>query len=195
MTTTFENAKVGDRVYSLRLGRFLPIKRIDDSYCLPIVLGAGCTEYYLGYDGCAESGKVLGQTYFWDKPTIIAPEQPKPKREAPSVDTLVEVRDCDHHEWIKRYSSGKLEGDRLFCFVCGATSKTEDSYTAWSQWRIAEDNDGWIEWNGSKCPIAPWKMVRVKFANGKEDNVKAAEISWDGEYNTDWKIIAYKVAT
>lgn len=124
----------------------------------------------------------------------ISQPQPKPKREAPPVDTLVEVRDYDHHEWIKRYSSGKLAGDRLFCFVCGATSKTEDAYTAWSQWRIAEDNGGWIEWNGGDCPVAYHTNVRVRLGGGQEKEDIAGHWLWKKCYS-EAQIIAYKVVT
>lgn len=167
MTTTFENAKVGDRVYSLVLGRHLEIIRIDDNYCLPIVLSAGNTHYHIGYDGCGANGKVVGQMYFWDKPEIIAPTKPEHKREAPPVDTLVEVKGV-YDSWIKRYSAGRISsGGYLACWNDGKTSRTADGDTSeWKEWRIP--NDGWIEWHGGKMPVANMTKVDVRHRNGKE---------------------------
>lgn len=149
MTTTFENAKVGDRVYSLLHGKFLEIVRIDDKYILPIVLQDGSTQRHCALNGEAENSKALGQIYFWDKPTIIAPSKPKPKREAPPIDTLVEVF-YGTSKWQKRYSAGSFDRNGwLDCWRNGATSKTasdiyglgENCVYSFAEWRIAEDNE------------------------------------------------------
>jgi hypothetical protein len=141
MTTTFENAKVGDRVYSLVYG-FGKIRSIgeDDDYPIEVDFDKGISQTF------QLSGKYFhndeNALLFWDKPTIIAPEQPKPAPVAPPVDMLVEVRDFDGYGWKKQYSAGMLDSDGwLSCWDDGRTSKTAGGRTCeWKRWRIVEDN-------------------------------------------------------
>lgn len=53
------------------------------------------------------------------------------------------------------------------------------------------DEDGWIEWNGGKCPVSPSHTVEVKIANNIDyaDNFRW---SYDDSDN-DIKIIAYRL--
>lgn len=135
MTTTFENAKVGDRVYSLVHDKFFVITRIDTECMLQMTITDGMTHRYFDYNG--SHGHATPQLYFWDNPTIIAPERPQ---QAPAVDTLVEVRD-GYESWIKRYSAGSFDNGRLVCWAIGCTSHTANNDTlAWKEWRLIGDN-------------------------------------------------------
>ncbi|WP_293649063.1 hypothetical protein [uncultured Pantoea sp.] len=54
------------------------------------------------------------------------------------------------------------------------------------------DNYGWIEWKGGECPLAPEKVVDVKWRAGGVMTVEAGGRSWthDGKFHD---IIAYRV--
>ena len=54
-------------------------------------------------------------------------------------------------------------------------------------------NDGWIEWHGGECPVAPDTRVEVKFRNGNTDNEEVADLWFWGNANNDGQIIAYRV--
>lgn len=99
MSTTFENAKVGDRVYfddgckrgwgkvdNIDLAMIYSVKvRFDDFWCFNFTV----------------SGRILSgehQVLFWDVPQIIAPEQPKR--------TVKKVLDF----WVNAYRDNSLGG-------------------------------------------------------------------------------------
>lgn len=135
MTTTFEDAKVGDRVYSLVVGRFLEIVDINRHSNYPIRLAGNYACTYSGRHYCAGGD----QTYFWGKPDIIAPNKPLI---IPPVDTLVEVENTQTVRSVKRYSAGRLapDGISLLCWSEGRTSITASSEydtTPWKVWRVA----------------------------------------------------------
>lgn len=135
MTTTFENAQVGDRVYSLIEG-WVTIKAMYKGSKKPVCAG---THWYK-LDGYYADGDGGMQILYWDVPEIITPKQTK---QAPPVDTLVEVILADMTT-LRRYSSGKFDDNgRLMCYQYGATSKTADSesWSAWDKWLIVEDAD------------------------------------------------------
>ena len=78
--TTFENAKVNDRVYSLQYGwgiieeinifnNFQLNVKFDDYYC-------GSYNYY-----GLEYRNIKQRDLYWDRPEIIAPEKPKMTKE------------------------------------------------------------------------------------------------------------------
>ena len=137
MTTTFESAKVGDRVYSLVHDKFFVITRIDTECMLQMTITDGMTHRYFDHNG--SHGHATPQLYFWDMPTIIAPEQPLP---APPVDTLVEA-----NATYKRYSAGRLSpAGWLACWHDGTTSHTADRNEAdkgmvwYKDWIVLGDN-------------------------------------------------------
>jgi hypothetical protein len=215
MTTTFENAKVGDRVYSLATG-WGEIERIDDWDYYSIRAKFNCAVSHL-FCGFTRDGKIHrhgDQVLFWDKPTIVAPAKPEPKREAPPVDTLVEVKKNDG-TFVNRYSAGELNEDGyLRCWSFGATSKTaEQSTQLWTQeWRVIPqpDKDGWIEWKGGECPVPTCTVVDVKQRCGKiilnqmawgrnrhHNNVNAHSKAGHAFWRNDGSIsdiIAYRIA-
>ena len=185
----FKNAKVGDRVYSL-LNGWGKIEDISSKGVLPV--------FFKGDNGDKNNFTFDGKHYpdsphpvlFWDEPTIIAPEQPKPAPVAPPVDTLVEVRDDYGSGWLNRYSSGEMDGSILLCYDNGSSSKTTNErwpLIRWKHWRIVEYNDGWIEWNGGECPVPEGTLVDVRYRNGKENyHVKAGVMEDSGGSAPDW---------
>lgn len=55
-------------------------------------------------------------------------------------DTLIEVRDSETDDWIKRYFSHYHNG-QIFTYINGCTSKTETNIAPWSQARLVEDDN------------------------------------------------------
>ena len=55
-------------------------------------------------------------------------------------DTLIEVRDFDTDDWIKRYFAHYYDG-RVLAYINGCTSKTETSIAPWAQARLIEDDN------------------------------------------------------
>ena len=132
MTTTFETAKVGDRVWDIVRGwgtikstsfanaKGFPIlvkldnNPTDASYNLQGI-------YYIGH---------LKPSLYWDEIKFEAPKKPVV---VPVKDTLV---DCDGY---LRYSAGTVNdhGD-LWCYPDGRTSATREgrNLTCWSNWEV-----------------------------------------------------------
>jgi len=65
-------------------------------------------------------------------------------KEAPSIDTLVEVRQSSSCPWEKRYSAGKIDEGELGCFDYGTTSRTVNKTLInkgvryWKEWRVVD---------------------------------------------------------
>jgi hypothetical protein len=74
MTTTFENAKVGDRVYDYAQAAWTTILEIDKVF-ITTEIRSRKHAYYL--DGSSVHLARIGeQVLFWGKPEVIAPPQP-----------------------------------------------------------------------------------------------------------------------
>ena len=54
-------------------------------------------------------------------------------------------------------------------------------------------NDGWIEWHGGDCPVAPDTRVEVKFLDGTTDDKENAGLWFWGKSGGSGQIIAYRV--
>ena len=54
-------------------------------------------------------------------------------------------------------------------------------------------NDGWIEWRGGDCPVAPDTRVEVKFRDGIMDDEENADFWTWPHYGHGRNIIAYRV--
>lgn len=54
-------------------------------------------------------------------------------------DTLIEVKDFETDDWIKRYFAYYYNG-QVFAYINGCTSKTETSVAPWGQARIVESD-------------------------------------------------------
>lgn len=75
MTTTFENARVGDKVYCLMSG-WGKMSGIRDEEDYPLIVSFLCEAKTYTVDGKTCKTDCM-PTLYWDKPEIIAPEQPK----------------------------------------------------------------------------------------------------------------------
>ena len=131
--TELHNAKVGDRIYSMVHDQFLTVNHIvramSGKWYIEFEGGAWCTP-----NGCHYNDKGV-QTYFWDKPQVVAPVKPVI---VPKNDVLVGVRQTNESSWVKRYSTGHMINGKLQCWGCGRTSLTasdENDYSCWDVWR------------------------------------------------------------
>lgn len=135
MTTTFETAKVGDKVWSLLSGWGVIITmKPEDTYSLRVKFGTGRSNWYT-MDGKNHSSNK-NQTLFWDEVKIVAPHKSLPDFPA---DTKLFV-------WVKeggikypRYFSHFDGKGRAVCFLDGQTSWTTIGFTTvWDYWELAE---------------------------------------------------------
>lgn len=135
MTTTFETAKNGDRVWCLRLG-WGEIRDTAWSARYPIYVTFPSGEFSTFTAGGLHCEEDISQTLFWDEVKIKAPQKPLPDL---AVDTKVIVW-VRPGETFKRHFS-HFEDDQIITFDCGKTSFTtsgEYDETAWPNWEIAE---------------------------------------------------------
>ena len=135
MTTTFETAKVGDRVWCVKAG-WGEILDIDSLPSYPILVEFSDDEYKTY---TAEGFHVLGdvsQTLFWDEVKFKAPT--KPISYLP-VDTKVLVWNKDGDVKCKRHFS-HFENGFIQTFNNGCTSWTIPTQitSKWDHWEVIE---------------------------------------------------------
>lgn len=138
---TFENAKVGDRVWDIQYGYGIIISNTHTKD-VPLYV-----KFDIGYDkhfilegirdgNSWESIKI--PTLFWQKWEIpeVAYVKPLPNLE---VDTKIYVSTKELPEvWHRRYFS-HFEGDKVYCFDAGGTSWSTGAITKWSNWKLIEE--------------------------------------------------------
>ena len=131
-TTTFENAKVGDKVWCMVSGWGVvgSISESNPHHHLVVVFDNGVSDYTKrgAYDiNCK-------QTLFWDEIKFDAPTAPLPKLK---VDDKVLVWWEGDEFRYKRYFSHFSDG-KIYCFKDGATSFSADRtlVTAWDNFEI-----------------------------------------------------------
>ena len=129
--TTFETAKVGDKVWCLYYNKWLTITNIrkEDAYPIKTEINS----YTL--DGRLNTHSI--RTLFWDEVVITPPHKPLPKLE---VDTKVLVWEEGSYKTKAHFSH--FDSDNEICvFSMGKTSWTKDNnYTqAWTFWELAKD--------------------------------------------------------
>lgn len=137
MTTTFETAKVGDKVWCMVRGwgevRELEIKNND----LVDVYFPSLNEYVsYTFDGIYYERDTC-RTLFWDEVVIEAPQKPLPKLE---VDTKVIVWNRGVGKVRRHFSHFTHEG-KIVCFDYGMSSWTTQNTkntTEWNEWELAE---------------------------------------------------------
>lgn len=135
MTTTFETAKVGDKVWSMAFG-WGEIERIETSitfYPIDVYFPSVIETFPYTVDG-KEYPDSTYQTLFWDEVVIEAPQKPLPR---PEVDTKVLVW-YDNMPKYKRYFSHFSSSGRVVCFDHGLTSWTAVHTSEWDNWELAE---------------------------------------------------------
>ena len=134
MTTTFENAKIGDKVYHYRYG-WSTITNIKKESDYPIIIDY---DFSFTYEGFADKSDK-NRTLFWDEVTITPLEKPLPKLE---VDTKVLVWDTSHPEKTKAYFSHFNKHGKPVTFRYGQTSWSRNNYEplfTWQHWELAKD--------------------------------------------------------
>lgn len=135
MTTTFETAKVGDKVWSIERG-WGEILSLTEGVIYPLAVGfpnENPLSFTLG-------GKRLltqkYQTLFWDEVKIDAPAKPLPDLE---VDTKVLVWSDPEQKYRRHFSH--FSNGRIYTFGRGRTSFTAlDSAPVieWPNWELTE---------------------------------------------------------
>lgn len=134
MTTTFENAKVGDRVWCLYYNKWLTITDINMEYKYPIQ--TDLNSYTIdGRINMESRGRLL----FWNEVVITPPPKPLPRLE---VDTKVLVWDTSHTEKTKAYFSHFDKHGKAVTFRYGRTSwsrNNDETLFTWQHWELAKD--------------------------------------------------------
>ena len=131
MTTTFENAKIGDKVYHYRYG-WSTITNIKKESYYPIIIDYAFSFTYEGFTNKYDKNRTL----FWDEVVITPPEKPLPKLE---VDTKVLVWNGTNVDPVKRYFSHFNEDGDIMVFSGGLTSWNYKETVTFNYWKLAKD--------------------------------------------------------
>ena len=131
--TTFEDAKVGDRVFHYKYG-WKTISHIKEDSSYPIIIDYDFSYTYNGFAEKTDSNPSI----FWDEVIITPPEKPLPKLE---VDTKILVQNTLSSEPLRRYFSHFEKNGQIAAFAEGVTSwSVHDKPTiVWEYWKLAED--------------------------------------------------------
>ena len=132
--TTFEDAKVGDKVWRLDYGKWVTIDNVVKADIYPIKIR---TDHFT-MDG-AQQGGGDWRVLFWDEVIITPPSKPLPKLE---VDTKVLVWDTSHTEKTKAYFSHFDKHGKAVTFRYGKTSwsrNNDETLFTWQHWELAKD--------------------------------------------------------
>jgi hypothetical protein len=133
MTTTFETANVGDKVWSTTRG-WGEIIEINYSSEYPLYVKYDSVGYGMFTFGGHSLKTYALQSLFWDEVVIEAPVKPMPVLQ---VDAKVLVWGCSCESKVKRHFS-HFENGALRAFDRGYTSWTGGHTTAWPNWELAE---------------------------------------------------------
>ncbi|MBS7349212.1 MAG: hypothetical protein KIG95_03470 [Comamonas sp.] len=135
MTTTFETAKVGDKVWGVENGwGEIQSINVSDNYPIRVIWGNYSNTTYT-----LEGKRAIAhnhQSLFWDEIEIKAPTKPMPSLE---VDTKVLVWNDPkrkHNRHFSHFSDGLI-----YTFEGGCTSFTamhEDDIISWKGWEVFE---------------------------------------------------------
>lgn len=134
MTTTFETAKVGDRVWCILSG-WGEVRGIDSSKAYPIAVYFTSDEFKTyTVDGLYDD-EDLNQTLFWKEVVIDAPPKPSPQLE---VDAKVVVWNDGRDRFSRHFSHFSKDGV-LHTFSHGKTRFTGAGHaTPWDNWELSE---------------------------------------------------------
>lgn len=129
MTTTFETAKVGDRVWDIGRGWGTVEEVLRTSWPVRVRFDTSHQESYTYAGGVTVR---TPRSLFWDE--LVIPIKPLPKLK---VDTLVRVWDKERSCAKLRYFSHFQEG-KIYVFCNGATSYTIDALyvNCWENWEV-----------------------------------------------------------
>ena len=132
MTTTLEDAKVGNKVWDSRKGWGV-VNELRYSSDYPILVDFADDYESYTLDGYYYKDDV-NPSLFWDEIVIEAP--PKPLPDLP-VDTKVYVWSNADGLKLKRHFSHFKNGD-CYTFSGGLSSWTGESTTSWDNWELVE---------------------------------------------------------
>lgn len=129
--TTFEDAKVGDKVWCLYFEKWSIITDINREYKYPVQ--TDLNSYTI--DGRMHIKR--GRTLFWDEVAITPPSKPLLKLE---VDTKVLVWDSYQLKQKAYFSHFDSKTNKICVFSFGKTSWSSDTNTqTWQHWELAKD--------------------------------------------------------
>ena len=130
--TTFENAKIDDKVWCLYFEEWSTITNINMGYKYPIQ-----TELN-SYTIDGRMNIKRGRTLFWGEVLITPPEKPLPKLE---VDTKVLVWDSVTKVKLHRHFSHFEKNGKIVTFAEGRTSwsQGDKSVVDWEYWELPKD--------------------------------------------------------
>ena len=130
--TTFEDAKVGDRVFHYKYG-WSTITNIKKESSYPIIIDYDFSYTYNGFAEKTDSNPSI----FWDEVKIVPPSKPLPKLE---VDTKVLVWDFEEDKYkIRGHFSHFNKYGSIFIFANGTTSWSSSSTVGYRNWELAKD--------------------------------------------------------
>ena len=131
--TTFEDAKVGDRVFHYKYG-WSTITNIKKESDYPIIIDYDFSFTYEGFADKSDSNPSI----FWDEVKIVPPSKPLPKLE---VDTKVLVWDSEKKVKLHRHFSHFEENGKIVTFAEGRTSwsQGDKSVVDWEYWELPKD--------------------------------------------------------
>lgn len=134
MTTTFETAKVGDKVWCIRSG-WGEIGEVGWTDRCPIYVRFPCGEFKSYTVDGLYNDEDLSRTLFWAEVVIDAPVKPVPQLE---VDGKVVVWNDGRDRFSRHFSHFSKDGV-LHTFSHGKTSFTGAGHTTpWDNWELAE---------------------------------------------------------
>ena len=133
MITTFEDAKVGDRVFHYKYG-WKTISHIKEESSYPIIIDYDFSYTYNGFAEKTDSNPSI----FWDEVKIVPPSKPLPKLE---VDTKVLVWDSEKKVKLHRHFSHFEKNGKIVTFAEGRTSwsQGDKSVVDWEYWELPKD--------------------------------------------------------
>lgn len=133
MSTTFETAKIGDRVWCIEEGWGV-VDGIDEHTEYPLRVSFPNEGYKMYTLGGIYGDDYKVQTLFWGEVEFEVPKKPLPSLE---VDTKVIVWN-DNTPKIKRHFSHFNAEGKIECFHGGMTSWTTKQATEWDNWELDE---------------------------------------------------------
>lgn len=136
MTTTFETARCGDRVWCITSG-WGEVRSIDPTKDYSIAVYFAEVDEFKTFTmgGLYEMGN-LNQSLFWGEVEVVAPSKPLPDLE---VDAKVLVWTDPAKKHRRHFSH--FSGGQICTFDAGATSFSmlhRNSITCWPHWELAE---------------------------------------------------------
>ena len=131
--TTFEDAKVGDRVFHYKYG-WKTISHIKEESSYPIIIDYDFSYTYNGFAEKTDSNPSI----FWDEVKIVPPSKPLPKLE---IDTKVLVWDSEKKVKLHRHFSHFEKNGKIVTFAEGRTSwsQGDKSVVDWEYWELPKD--------------------------------------------------------